>query len=60
MKVKRYGQRGFTLIEMIFVLAIVLTLVVIFTPLAMDKLGQSKTANAQADIDALAAALTNF
>jgi prepilin-type N-terminal cleavage/methylation domain-containing protein len=59
-KIQRYGERGFTLIEMIFVLAIVLTLVAIFTPLAMDKLGQSKTAKAQADVDALAAALTNF
>jgi prepilin-type N-terminal cleavage/methylation domain-containing protein len=61
MKEKKHGQQeGFTLIEMIFVLAIVLTLVAIFTPLAMDKLSQSKTAKAQADIDALAAALTNF
>ena len=60
MKIKRYSQRGFTLIEMIFVLAIVLTLVAIFTPLAMDKLSQSKTAKAQADIDAIATALTNF
>ncbi len=60
MKTKKFGQRGFTLIEMIFVLAIILTLVAIFAPLAMDKLSQSKTAKAQADIDALAAALTNF
>lgn len=60
MKIKSYRQLGFTLIEMIFVLAIVLTLVAIFTPLAMDKLSQSKTAKAQADVDAIAAALTNF
>lgn len=60
MKIKRYGKCGFTLIEMIFVLAIVLTLVAIFTPLAMDKLGQSKTAKAQSDVDAIATALTNF
>jgi prepilin-type N-terminal cleavage/methylation domain-containing protein len=60
MKRIKPGQRGFTLVEMIFVLAIILTLIAIFTPLAMDKLSQSKTAKAQADIDAIAAALTNF
>ena len=60
MKRIKPGQRGFTLVEMIFVLAIMLTLLAIFTPLAMDKLAQSKTAKAQADIDAIAAALTNF
>ncbi len=60
MKRPKLGQQGFTLVEMIFVLAIVLTLIAIFTPLAMDKLAQSKTAKAQADIDAIAAALTNF
>jgi prepilin-type N-terminal cleavage/methylation domain-containing protein len=56
----KFSSRGFSLIEMIFVLAIVLSLVAIFTPLAMDKLGQSKTAKAQADIDTVAVALTNF
>ncbi len=60
MKRPKLGQQGFTLVEMVFVIAIILTLVAIFTPLAMDKLVQSKTAKAQADIDAIAAALTNF
>ena len=53
-------ERGFTFIELVFTIAIILTLIGIFAPLAMDKLAQSKTARAQADIDAIAAALTNF
>lgn len=57
---KNLAQKGFTMIELIFVIAIILSLTAIFAPLAMDKLGQSKSAKAQADIDALAAALVNF
>lgn len=53
-------NHGFTLIEMIFVLAIIITLVAIITPLAMDKLAQSRTAKAQADIDGIATALSSF
>jgi prepilin-type N-terminal cleavage/methylation domain-containing protein len=60
MKVKRKQDKGFTLIEMIFVLGIIITLTAIFAPLAMDKLSQSNTVKAKADIDAIAASLTNF
>jgi len=60
MEKKKKRAQGFTLIEMIFVLAIILTLIAIITPLAMDKLSQSKTAKAQADTDAIAAAVTGF
>ena len=56
----KLAQKGFTMIELIFVIAIILSLTAIFAPLAMDKLGQTKSAKAQADIDALAAALANF
>ncbi|HEY2988021.1 MAG TPA: hypothetical protein VGL11_09865 [Candidatus Binatia bacterium] len=60
MKTKTLGSRGFTLLELAFVLGIIITLVAIFSPLAMDKLGQSKLTKAQADIDAIATALTSF
>lgn len=53
-------RTGFTLTELIFALAIVLVLVAVFLPLAVDQLAQSKIARAQADIDTIAAALTNF
>jgi prepilin-type N-terminal cleavage/methylation domain-containing protein len=60
MKHERKRDQGFTLIEIIFVLAIIITLTAIFAPLAMDKLSQSSTTAAQADIDAIAASVTNF
>lgn len=60
MKRPQLGQRGFTLVEIIFVLAIILTLIATFLPLAVDKLEQSKTAKAQSDLDAISAALVNF
>lgn len=53
-------EKGFTLVEMIFVLAIIITLISIFLPLATEKLAESKIAKANADTDAIAAALTNF
>ena len=60
MRARKKGDKGFTLIEIIFVLGIIITLTAIFAPLAMDKLSQSSTVKAQADIDAIAASLTNF
>jgi len=60
MKRPNSPDKGFTMIELIFVIAIILSLTAIFAPLAMDKLGQSKSAKAQADIDALAASLASF
>ncbi len=60
MKKSNFRERGFTLVEMIFVLAIILTLVAIFLPLATSKLSESKTATTTSSIDAVSAALTSF
>lgn len=60
MKRNNFGQRGFTLVEMIFVLAIVLTLVAIFLPLASSKLSDANTTRVKSDEDALSAAMTAF
>ena len=60
MKRRNFTQRGFTLVEMIFVLAIILTLVAIFLPLATSKLSDANTTRAKADEDALSAAMTAF
>jgi len=60
MKRPDFRQKGFTLVELIFVLAIIVTLASIFLPLAMSKFADSKNATATSSIDAIAAALTNF
>ena len=60
MKRPNFRQGGFTLVELIFVLAIIVTLASIFLPLAMSKFSQSKEAATTSSIDAIAAALTNF
>jgi len=60
MKKSNFRERGFTLVEMIFVLAIILTLVAIFLPLATSKLSDANTTRAKADEDALSAAMTAF
>ncbi|MBI2987900.1 MAG: prepilin-type N-terminal cleavage/methylation domain-containing protein [Deltaproteobacteria bacterium] len=60
MKKRNSGQRGFTLVELIFVLAIIVTLASIFLPLAMSKFSESKEASATSSIDAISAALTSF
>jgi type IV pilus assembly protein PilA len=60
MKAKKLGSQGFTLLELAFVIGIIIALVAIFAPLAMDKLAQSRIVKAQADIDAISTALTNF
>ena len=60
MKKSNFTERGFTLVEMIFVLAIILTLVAIFLPLATSKLSDANTTRAKADEDALSAAMTAF
>lgn len=60
MKRPNFNQQGFTLVELIFVLAIIVTLASIFLPLAMSKFSESKTAATTSSIDAIAAALTNF
>jgi len=60
MKRPNFGQRGFTLVELIFVLAIIVVLASIFLPLAMSKFSQSKTAATTSSIDSISAALTGF
>lgn len=60
MKRANFRQGGFTLVELIFVLAIIVTLASIFLPLAMSKFAESKDATTTSSIDAIAAALTNF
>ena len=60
MKRPNFTERGFTLVEMIFVLAIILTLVAIFLPLATSKLSDANETRAKADEDAISAALTAF
>jgi len=60
MKKPNFRQGGFTLVEMIFVLAIVLVLVAIFLPLATSQISTAKTTRVQSDEDALSAALTAF
>lgn len=52
--------KGFTLIELIFVIAIIVVLAAIFVPLALDKLLQASRARANADLDTIAAAVTSF
>jgi prepilin-type N-terminal cleavage/methylation domain-containing protein len=56
----RRQERGFTLIELIVVVAIITTLAAIFIPIALERIDESSTARANSDIDAMAAALTGF
>jgi len=59
-RLKKSGQRGFTLVELVFVLAIILVLAGIFLPLALTKLEDADTARTDADLQAIAASLTTF
>jgi prepilin-type N-terminal cleavage/methylation domain-containing protein len=60
MKNKTGQESGFTLIELIVVLAIITTLAAIFIPMALEKIDESSLARANSDVDALAVALTGF
>lgn len=52
--------KGFTLIELIFVIAIIVVLASIFVPLALDKLAQANQARADSDLNTIAASLASF
>lgn len=54
------GERGFTLIEIVFVLAIILVLISLIVPVAFPKLRDAQLARAGADIQTIAAILTSF
>lgn len=54
------GEKGFTLIEMIFVLGIILVLIAIIVPVAFSKLRDAQLARANADMQTVAAALVSF
>lgn len=54
------GERGFTLIEIVFVLAIILVLVAIIVPVAFPRLRDAQLARASADIQTIVATLTAF
>lgn len=60
MKRPNFNQRGFTLVELVFVIAIIVVLASMFLPLAFSKLEKADLAKADVDIQELAAALTSF
>ena len=53
-------EKGFTLIEIVVVLAIIAVLAAFLTPMLFDYLKESKVARAKADVKNIAAAITNF
>jgi prepilin-type N-terminal cleavage/methylation domain-containing protein len=57
---KKKKNRGFTLIELVFVIAIIVVLASIFLPLAFNKLQRADEASADASLQEIAAALTSF
>jgi len=60
MKRANFRQGGFTLVELVFVIAIIVVLASIFLPLAISKLNKADEAVADASIQEIASALTSF
>jgi prepilin-type N-terminal cleavage/methylation domain-containing protein len=60
MKRANFRQGGFTLVELVFVIAIIVVLASIFLPLAISKLSKADEAVTDASIQEIAAALTSF
>jgi len=60
MKRPNFRQGGFTLVELVFVIAIIVVLASIFLPLAISKLSKADEAVTDASIQEIAAALTAF
>ena len=60
MRRPNFRQGGFTLVELVFVIAIIVVLASIFLPLAISKLRKADEAVADASIQEIAAALTSF
>jgi len=54
------NRKGFTLIEIVIVLAIISILAAIITPLVVNSLKQAKLAKASADVKTLGEAMVNF
>jgi len=53
-------QKGFTLIEIVVVLAIIAAIAAILTPMLFDYLKESRVGRAKADVRNIAAAIANF
>lgn len=60
MKRPNFRQGGFTLVELVFVIAIIVVLASIFLPLAISKLRKADDSVADASLQEIAAALTSF
>ena len=56
----KLGRQGFTLVELVFVIAIIVVLAGILIPLALNKLGEADQARTDADLQGMASALTTF
>jgi len=56
----KIGQQGFTLVELVFVIGIILVLAGIFIPVALEKLEDADSARTNADLQAISGALTTF
>jgi len=56
----RKSQKGFTLIELVFVIGIILALAGIIIPVALQKLEDADTARTNADLQAISTSLTLF